>query len=136
MRSILVMLCFSLSLFGDDYTLKLYEEILGALSKKYHIVVYSDAQNSQILKKSDKFRVVHFCNEDVDFLVGSHFGRLSALCEKRPLFTTTHRAYKKYKNAFGAFYWTKGRPQIHFKKDVLKQFKLKLPQNLKRFEDE
>ncbi|SFV67897.1 hypothetical protein MNB_SM-6-1230 [hydrothermal vent metagenome] len=127
---------FALSLYAQDYTLKLYEEILGALSSRFPIVVYADGQSSQILEKSSNFKVVHFCNENVEFLVGSSFGSLSSLCKKKPLFATTHRAYHKYSNAFGAFYWTKGRPQIHFNKELLERFDLHLPENLQRFADE
>jgi len=136
MKTLFLFMILAMSLYAQEYTLKLYEEILGSLSDNVPIVVYADGKNSQILQKSRKFKVVHFCNADVEFLVGSHFGSLSSMCKNKPLFATTHRAYDEYKNAFGAFYWTKGRPQIHFKTTVLEKFHLILPENLKRFEDE
>jgi len=137
MKIILLFIAFAISLYAQDYTLKLYEKILGALSNNSSIiVVYADGKNSPILQKSRKFIVVNFCTSNVEFLIGSHFGALNSMCKNKPLFATTHRAYHRYSNAFGAFYWTKGRPQIHFNKRVLKRFHLKLSENLKRFEDE
>ncbi|SFV75091.1 hypothetical protein MNB_SM-3-1180 [hydrothermal vent metagenome] len=129
------LLC-SITLYAKDYTLKLYETLSNELFESVPVIVYADSKSAIRLQKSEKFYVSHSCNEDVDFLVGSHFGHLSPLCQNKPLFATTKRAYKKYKNAFGAFYWTKGRPQIHFNPKVLKQFHFVLPQNLKRFQDE
>jgi len=136
MKTIFLFILFAMSLYAQDYTLKLYEEILGALSKNFPIVVYADKQNSQILQKSKRFKVVHFCNADVEFLLGSYFKNLSNICKKKPLFATTHRAYTKNNNAFGAFYWTKGRPQIHFNKKTVERFHIRLPENLQRFENE
>ena len=136
MRKLFLLMIFVISLYGQDYTLKLYEKILGSLSDSSSIVVYADGASSQILQKSSKFEVVHFCSEDVEFLVGSSFGTLSPLCKNKPLFATTHRAYHKYSNAFGAFYWTKGRPQLHFNRAILERFELHLPANLQRFIDE
>ena len=137
MRKLFLLMIFAMSLFGQDYTLKLYEKIADTLSMHhYPIVIYADGASGQILQKSSKFEVVHFCSEEVEFLVGSSFGTLSPLCKKKPLFATTRRAYHKYSNAFGAFYWTKGRPQLHFKRGVLERFELYLPANLQRFIDE
>jgi len=136
MKTILLFLIFSLSLFAKDYTLKLYEEILSKFASHTPVVVYADAQSAKILKKSRRFIVLHYCSESVDFLVGSHFGELSSLCQDKPLFATSYRAYHRYENAFGAFYWTKGRPQIHFNKRVLERFSLPTPYDLKRYIDE
>ena len=136
MKTIFLFIAFTIALYAQDWTLQLYEKVLGPLSQGYPIVVYTDDKNSQILQKSNKFIVVHYCSPDVEFLVGSHFKTLDNICKNKPLFATSHRAYLKYDNAFGAFYWMKGRPQIHFNKQTLKRFDLKLPQNLKRFEGE
>ena len=136
MKKLFLLMVFAMSLFGQDYTLKLYEKVLVPLSYSSSIVIYADGASSQILQKSSKFEVVHFCSEDVEFLVGSSFGTLSPLCKKKPLFATTRRAYHKYSNAFGAFYWTKGRPQLHFNREVVNRFELNLPANLQRFIDE
>ena len=121
---------------ADNYTLKLYELILPSLFKESPIVVFADNENAQILKESEDFQLQKRCDKSVDILVGSSFMNLPKVCKNRPIFATTHKTYISNKNVIGAFYWTKGRPQIHFKRDMLKKFHLQLAQKLQRFIDE
>jgi len=120
MKIINLFLLFSILLYANDYTLQLY----------------ADKQSAQILHKSKKFKVVSHCTQDTELLLGANFKTLDKVCQNKPLFATSRRAYKENKNAFGAFYWTKGRPQIHFKPEILEKFHIKLTKDLEKFKDE
>lgn len=134
---IIYLLIFSFVLLhANEYTLKLYEKLLPPIFHSIPIIVFADTDAKEILDKSSMFEVLNSCNSSVDVLVGSNFKQLSRSCNGKPLFATTYRAYSENNNAFGAFYWRKGRPQIHFKKAILKKFHLKLPKKLQRFIDE
>jgi hypothetical protein len=122
--------------YSDDYTLKLYEYLLPSLFKSSPVVVLADAQERETLRKSRHFLVTNVCSKDVDLLIGSSFDRVPKLCKDKPFFATTRKRYLNHSSAFGAFYWRKGRPQIHFKKEALKRFHLTLPAKLQRFIDE
>lgn len=135
MKPFVILLFISVILHAESYTLKLYEKLLSSLFET-PITLFADKENRQILQKSNLFNVQDRCDRSVKLLVGSKFTTLPYACRYKPLFATTYRAYTHYPNAFGAFYWRKGRPQIHFKKTVLEHFRLKLPENLKRFIDE
>lgn len=121
---------------ADNYTLKLYKHILHSIFKDLPIVIFADKDSEQILKKSHDFRLQKRCNKSTDILVGSNFRNLPKECKNKPLFVTTHREYMSSKNAIGAFYWTKGRPQIHFRKDLFKKYHLELPEDFQRYIDE
>ena len=136
MKIINLFLLFNILLYANDYTLQLYENILTPLFKDNPIVVYTDKQSTQILHKSKKFKVVSYCAQDTELLLGANFEILEKACQNKPLFATSRRAYRSNKNAFGAFYWTKGRPQIHFKPEILQKFHIKLTNDLERFKDE
>ena len=59
------------------------------------------------------------------------FGNIK--CENKPTFALSYYFYKHYKNAFGVFYYRKGRPQLKFKKKILIKFFKKVPDELKDY---
>ena len=119
-----------------DYSLELYEKLLPPLFHNVPIIVFADKESKEILKKSVMFKLQNRCDTSIDVFVGSSFLNLLQNCKNKPLFATTYKAYNENSNAFGAFYWRKGRPQIHFKRAALDKFALKVPKNLQRFIDE
>ena len=121
---------------AQEYTLKLYEKLLTPLFHDLPIVVFSDKESKKILHMSRAFQVKNTCDNSVDVLVGSNFQNLPKNCKNKPIFATTYRLYSENNNSFGAFYWRKGRPQIHFKRTILEKFHFKLPKKLQRFIDE
>ncbi len=54
-------------------------------------------------------------------------------CEDKPLFTDNYHTFIEEKDAIGAFYWKKGRPNILFLKPRLDKFGLKVPTKLKKY---
>ena len=116
-----------------NYELKLYEKVLVSIFKKQKLNVYVSNNIRVLLKNSDKFNIVNICDKSVDLLIGDKFIGLAYECKNKPLFSTSHKSFKNDKNSFGAFYWRKGRPQIIFNQDVLDNYKLVLPDSLKRY---
>ena len=130
-----VLLCFPfVSLFAQSYTLELYEKIFTSFFHKERIAVYATNVTKTLLKKSRLFVVVNRC--DVADVVMVDDDKVTPPCQAIPLFATSRRAYRRFKEAFGAFYWVKGRVQIHFRKKNLQKYGLSLSYELERFADE
>lgn len=53
-------------------------------------------------------------------------------CSK-PVFVLDYYDYKSNKNAIGAFYWRKGRPQVRLRKRLILKYHLYVTDNLKDF---
>lgn len=134
MKNILLFTLLTLSLFSsENYELKLYQNLLPTLFEKKSIYIYTqDAQQRNLFKESPLFILSKNCS-DADMIIGKSFDNLSHECYEKPLFATTYRSFKGTKNAFGAFYWAKGRPQIQFKLKVVQKYNLHLPPNLSKY---
>ena len=134
MRFLFLLLMLFISANADIYTQRLYETILGSIFKERPIVVFATGDAKATLQKSKIFSIVTDCKESDVAILGNDFN-LEQKCKNVPIFTTTHRSYMYIADAFGAFYWRKGRPQIHFRKRGLKMFHLSLTHDLQRFID-
>jgi hypothetical protein len=117
----------------SNYELKLFETIMPSIFKNNPIRVYLDDDMRDLLKDSEVFEIVDNCNADVDLLIGKKCLNLQPECKDKALFSTSYRSFKKNKNSFGAFYWRKGRPQLKFNSEVMKRYRIDLPQNLQRY---
>ena len=135
MKFVLLLLILFVSAYADVYTQKLYEKILGSIFQERPIVVFASGDAKSTLQKSKMFYVVDSCQESNVAVLSKDFSSKQG-CSAIPIFTTTHRSYINIKDSFGAFYWRKGRPQIHFRERGLKVFHLHLPPDLQRFLDE
>ena len=86
------------------YTLPFYYQYFY----NYHFIIVKDCKKSDII-----------------------FGNIK--CKNKPIFTLNYDFYKKTPNAFGVFYYRKGRPQLKLKKKVLKKFFKKIPNEIKGY---
>lgn len=133
MRFILIILIlYSITSANDNYKLKLYETVLTALFKSKHIYVYSDEKGRKIIQGSNKLIFTNHCG-DADLLLGKNLQEAKEKCPDKPVFATSYRTFKNSKNSFGAYYWTKGRPQIILNAYVIKRYSLSVPENMKRY---
>jgi hypothetical protein len=133
--TILLLLFIQFALSSSDYELQLFEKVIPAIFKSNKIKIYVTADVKSILKKSSKFIIVDKCDNATVLLIGKKFTNLPIECQNKPLFATNYKYYKRTSQAFGAFYWRKGRPQLRFKTDTLKEFHLDLPQGLQKYAD-
>ena len=122
---------------ANPYQRQLYEAILSSLfNNTLPIHAFMDTESKALMKHSKRISIDEECTSQTDIIIGDHFPYLSYACRNKPLFATSYRSYMHNPNAFGAFYWRMGRPQIHFKKARLKRFHLIAPEELERFIDE
>jgi len=130
MKKILYFILFiSINVNADiDYELKFYERVIPLIFKT-PVHIYADNDIKSILKKSNKFIIENKCI-DAKLIMGM---TKDTKCKEKPLFATDYETYKLSPNAFGAFYWRKGRPQLKFKRDKLKEFNIKLDKDLKKY---
>lgn len=116
----------------ENYELKLYEKILPLITRKSTIKIYADNSTKELLKGSKTFIFVDNC-KNAELIIGKVIDVEESTCKAKPLFATSYRAFKNSKNAIGAFYWRKGRPQLQLNKNSINEFKLYIPQKLKRY---
>jgi len=135
MKFLFLLLVLFVSAYADVYTQKLYETVLGSIFKERPIAVFATGDAKATLQNSKMFDVVANCKDATVAVVGNDSSSEQG-CKNIPIFATTHRSYMRILNAFGAFYWSKGRPQIHFRERGLKMFHLHLSYDLQRFIDE
>jgi len=116
-----------------DYEQKLYESILPKIFHKNNVQIFiNNNEAKKILQTSNILTIVQKCT-DADILIGNSFKKEESSCQKKPSFALDYRAYKRSKNAIGAFYWRKGRPQITFNKDAFEYHKLTIPKSLQKY---
>jgi len=134
MKQILLILLVTIELISDThYELKLYESILPTLFQKKSLTIYTqEREQKNILKNSLVLKLSNSCS-NADLIIADNLAEMPEVCISKPLFTTSYRSYRDAKNTFGAFYWRKGRPQIHFKLETIKRYNLHLPNYLQKY---
>ena len=112
--------------FGEIEGLKpLLENIFPLITHKHKVKIFTVPKYYNLFN-SRKFIIVREC-EKSDIVFGDF------ICDDRPTFTLNYYFYKTHKNAIGAFYYRKGRPQLKFKKEGLIRFFKSVPSSLKDF---
>ena len=133
MKKILILLFFIVSLIADDnYEVKLLEKVLPSLFHKKVIYVYADKNMHSRLEESKYLLLTDSC-EKADILLGRSFDNIDEICRKKPFFTTYYKEFKNNLETVGAFYWRKGRPQIKFHKDAVKEKNIFLNRSLTKY---
>ena len=132
MKKLLLVVVFMSNLFANSYEVKLYEKIIPSVFQKGIVVVYASKDTKEFFKNRYLFSITDDCTK-ADIIVGKKFEQLNSECLKKPFFTTSYRAYRKYSNSIGAFYWKKGRPQLQFDLQKIEKYHLFLPKSLRRY---
>ena len=130
MKKYLLLILISSYLYADNYELKLYEKVLSSIFSKTPIYVYSSENElSKLISSSQVLKIVNSCAK-ATVLIEKKF---TDECSEKPLFATSYKIYKNQKNAFGVFYWRKGRPQLKLNLKIMNKLNLKLPSNLSSY---
>ena len=131
MKYLLVLLLFIVNyLNASDYELKLYENVLGSVFSEKVIYIYSSEDElSELIDSSIILKRVDSCIEATVLMEKKSIDE----CNDKPLFATSYKTYKNKKNAFGVFYWRKGRPQLKLNLKAMHKFNLSLPKNLQSY---
>jgi hypothetical protein len=134
LRVLLLLLAFVVPSFSQpnsDYIeVRLIERILVDMTDKQFVnvcVINYDA--NKILRYSMYLRITR-C-ENADFMI---IGKGAEDVDyNRPAIVFGEDLIKRIKNAVGALYWRKGRPQLIFIKSRLDRFRIQLPSEYRRY---
>ena len=138
MRKIFLIAFIVINLFASAFEVekKIYTIILSVIFPKHQqIKIWSDDKKNERLFKSLPLNIKIVKNKNqADILFIFHtFG----IKTKKRVFVGRYSLLKEYKNqAIGGFYWQKGRPNLIFLHKNVKFFHIKLPIDLKEFEED
>ncbi|WP_456479792.1 hypothetical protein [Nautilia sp.] len=126
MKKFLWLLVFTSFLFSQNIELKLFSKLFTDLFNKKIVYIYTE--NSKFKNFHSIFlKKVNSC-KDADIVLG-----LSKKCTGKPVFLLDYYDYINNKNALGAFYWRKGRPQLRLRKKVILKYHLHIAPEFKEF---
>ena len=103
---------------------ELVDLLFPLIVQKRVIKVYTTPKFASLFNHSP-FKLVSCKNADIVFNTESN-------CTK-PRFVLSYKEFKHNPNAFGAFYYRKGRPQLRFKRSLLLRYFHTLPQELREY---
>jgi len=113
-------------LYAQDTEVKLFTKLFTSLFNKKIVYVYTE--NPKYKKLHSIFlKNVDDCNK-ADIVLG-----ISKACKNKPHFLLDYYEYKRHKNAIGAFYWRKGRPQLRLRKNMILKYKLTITPEFEEF---
>ena len=109
-----------IQLFASNSETELFNKLFTILFQKNSVNIYTKKYSFL----SNNLKIVNSCKK-ADLVLGE------LNCSK-PKFLLNYYHFKKNKNAIGAFYWRKGRPQLKLRKQILQKYNLFISKN---FED-
>jgi len=132
-----------LNALDTESTLKIYQGIFHALSSKTPINVYTNDKEYRDVFLHSKKIVLSNTLEASDIALVTDERTLKNILytknsnrnfDKKPIiFVTNYHFLKISKEIVGAFYWRKGRSQLLFIKNRLKQHNITLPKEYQNF---
>lgn len=127
---IVVLFLFNISFaYGQSSEAKIINLIFQSIFKSNTISVFVDSDIKAKVVEEAGFSRESLCSK-ADIVYASL--ELDN-CMNKPIFTDNYSFFKESKNTIGAFYWSKGRPNIMFDSKKMEIFNLKLPDNLKKY---
>lgn len=117
MRIFVCFIIFSGLLFSQEIEVKLFARLFTSLFHKKTVYVYTENKKYQNLQSVFLINVKN-CKK-ADIVLG-----VSKECKNKPHFLLDYYNYIKDKNALGAFYWRKGRPQLRLRKKIILKYHL------------
>jgi hypothetical protein len=115
----------SVLLFASNPEEKLFEKLFVTLFNKKPVYVLTS--KPYLIEGSKVLIPVHSCKK-ADIILGY----FDTHC-KKPLFVLDYYVYKKDKNALGAFYWRKGRPQLRLREKIIKRYHLHISKDFEEY---
>lgn len=113
---------------------KIIEDIAKA-SLHEELRIYIPNISMRDKKVYEKFFFISKTCENANFIFIKNSNNIKGLCKNRKklFFTNNYRRLLKNKKFYGAFFWSKSRPNIVFIKNRLKQQGIILPKNYNNF---
>ena len=117
MKKVFLLVIFSIVVFAQNFEVKLFSELFTTLFNKKPVYIYTENKKYKTLHSLNLF-VTNNCKK-ADIVLG-----VSEKCKDKPHFLLDYYNYKNDKNAIGALYWRKGRPQLRLREDNIKKYNL------------
>lgn len=133
MKKILILLILSTIIEAKPNMVKakLIEKISNLLLPNKNISMYIKDSNYIEIKDELKHKHINIVSDckNANFIIIKNFKQLSNKCDKehKIIFTTSYKAYKNTKYVTGAIFWQKGRLNLIFRSNKLKDLSIKLP---------
>lgn len=132
--SIITIVIFTINTFAsdqDDAKLLLIKKITNALVGE-NVKVFIIDKNYQNLNSSIQ---TNDCNK-ADIIISENFNKIYPECnntDEKMIILTNYKEYKKSCCAIGTLFWQKGRPNLIFSKNKLKEDKINLPKEFDKY---
>lgn len=119
---LILTLLFSTDIFAFQARSKLLTKLLTDILHKEDITIYSNDTKL-------KLKTIKDCQEAEAFVVNS-ISEIPTHCQsnKKIIFLTNYKEYKKTKDAIGVLFWQKGRPNLILNEKKIKELSIKLPE--------
>ena len=133
MKTLLLIFIFSFYANAIDHsnTAKIYNTILTKIAKKSSVDVYCDSQEyREVLFQSKNINLVDTPYQ-ADIILQTKSS--SKFNKNSIIFTTKYYIFKNNSSVIGAFYWSKGRPQIIFSRQRLHKLNFTLSDELQKY---
>jgi hypothetical protein len=111
---------------------KIIKLVFDSLFQKEIISVFVNTDDKSKIIIEAGFELAISCSK-ADIIYATE---IQKACPQKATFTDNYETFKDNINVIGAFYWSKGRPNIMFDSNRLKKFNLVLPESLKKYETE
>ena len=128
-KTLFLLTLFPILLFSISSEAKIIKLIFNSVFP-IDLVVYTNEKEKLVILEEAEIDFTSKCEDATLFYSSEN----KIVCEDKPFFTSKYKTLKENKNAIGAFYWKKGRPNIIFVKSRLEYFELQLPQKFKKYE--
>jgi len=131
-----VLILFATELSPEHNKVVLIEKILGELSIKKEIKIWSD--NKEILseiKNHNNYKTVQNC-ENATIIILENRDKLIKVCSNKHIFVLNYQLLSDLPQSFGALFWKKGRPNIVIIEPRIKAQSIKAKESLDPYLEE
>ncbi len=113
---------------------ELLHKIASLFVKDKNIVIFSNDKNYAFKNKTKLFKVTDDC-KNANFLILKNRNRRSERCinSKTYIFVSDYNEFMKIQQAVGAIFWQKGRLNLIFRENRLKDFSIVLPSQYDKY---
>ena len=126
MRKLFLIIFIFTAVFAQNYEIKLFSQLFTVLFNKQPVYIYTENTKYKNID-SNFLKYTDICEKADLVLDKSHY------CKNKPTFLLDYYDYVNDKNAIGAFYWRKGRPQLRLRRQNLLKYNLNISPEFKDY---
>lgn len=133
LKKLFFLFLLSTSVFSSDkgLAIKIYLSIAHELTHESVPKFYLQGEIEH-LSHNEEINKVSSC-EEADIVILHSIDNLSSSCVDKLVFTDYYKTYLDNEGIVGAFFWQKGRPNIVFREEVLKDKNITLSPSFRKY---